>query len=107
MNFNAVTLGRKQYETARVVMKLEKLLTWSGGAPLGCGMSNTLSAGSLVPMITSYALGFSRTAPTNSASFTQCLSMNSYWFSMWALVKKPRSPRSIPSSGWSGTYLGP
>jgi len=34
-------------------MKLEKPVIFKGGAPLGWRISNTLSAGSLVPLITS------------------------------------------------------
>jgi hypothetical protein len=67
MNFRAVMLGRKQYADARVVAKLENPVICREGAPLGCGISKTLSVGSLMRLvITSLALGFNRVAPTNS-----------------------------------------
>ena len=46
-----------------------------------------LSAGSWVPIIGSLDLGGSRTAPANSLSLTHWLSTNSYWFSIFELMK--------------------
>ena len=46
-----------------------------------------LSAESCIPIIGSFAFGFSLTDPANSLSFTQCPSTNSYWFSMLELMK--------------------
>jgi hypothetical protein len=67
MNFNAVMLGRKQYADARVVTKLENPVILRGAAPFGCGISKTLSDGSLSRLtITSFDWGFNRDAPTKS-----------------------------------------
>ena len=38
-----------------------------GGAPFAWGITKMLSAGSWVPIMGSFALGFSLTAPANSA----------------------------------------
>ena len=49
-----------------------------GREPPDWRISNMLSVGSFVPIIASFDLGFIRTAPTNSASFTHCFNTNSY-----------------------------
>src|SRR5271156_2375155 len=78
MNFNAVTLGRKQYAAALVVTNVSNPVILIGGAPFACGITKMLSSGFCVPIIGSFALGFILTAPANSLSFTQCLKTNSY-----------------------------
>src|SRR5712664_1378094 len=87
INLIAVMLGRKQYAAARVVTKLEKPVIFIGDAPFACGITKMLSAGSCVPIIGSFDLGCSLTAPANSLSLTQCPSTNSYWFSIFELMK--------------------
>ena len=46
-----------------------------------------LSAGSWVPASGSFDFGSSLTAPANSLSLTHRRSTNSYWFSMFELMK--------------------
>src|SRR5882724_4873187 len=87
MNLIARILGRKQYAAARVATKLENPVILTGAAASPLGMTKMLSAGSCVPIIGSFDLGFSRTDPANSLSLTQCPSTNSYWFSMLELMK--------------------
>ena len=87
MNLTAVMLGKKQYAVAFVLRKLENPVISIGGAPFGWGITKILSAGSCVPTIGSFDLGFSRTAPANSLSLTQLCNTNSNWFSMLALMK--------------------
>src|SRR6202011_3054639 len=66
INLIAVTLGKKQYAAARVVTKLENPVSLIGAAPVACGITKMLSAVSCVPIIGSFDLGLSRTAPANS-----------------------------------------
>ena len=87
MNLTAVILGKKQYAAARVATKLEKPVILIGASPSPCGITKMLSAGSCVPIIGSFDLGFNLTDPANSLSLTQCPSTNSYWFSMLELMK--------------------
>ena len=87
MNRIALMLGRNTYAAARVVMKLEKPATSIGGRPSACGMTKMLSVGSWAPISGSFDVGASLTAPANSPSLTQRRSTNSYWFSMFALMK--------------------
>src|SRR6202011_1796359 len=71
MNLIAVMLGKKQYAAAFVLTKLENPVILIGDVPCACGITKMLSAGSCVPIIGSFDLGCSLTAPANSLSFTQ------------------------------------
>jgi len=44
-------------------MKLENPVILIGGTPLACGITKMLSAGSCMPIMGSFDLGFSLTAP--------------------------------------------
>ena len=67
MNLIAVILGKKQYAAALVVVKLENPVSLIGGSPFDSGITKMLSFGSWVPIMGSFALGSSLTAPANSA----------------------------------------